>query len=323
MKKFAISILMLMMIIQLAACAGSKAYVATVDGDRVSVEEFNMYLYEVQKNYEARGGKDIWETGFDGKTAEETAKEAALNSIAHIKISAKQAKQMNISLSKEEKAQAIKDATNTIESIDVETFKKIGIDEKALINIMLEKALRNKVFEEVTKNFELSEKDFVPYYLDYIQKNRNELIALDIQYIFLANSEGENSLEKANKVLTLAKSGEDFSKLVSDYSQDKKTSVTQGKQTISKGDRSEEFENAAFSLQVGEISGLVKSDNGYYIIKLNAIIEPDLEELKGKLKNYYIMTKKQQLFEQEYEKWQYDKKIEKNLEVWNDIKIKN
>lgn len=311
------------MIIQLIGCSNKKNYVATIGGDKVSVAEFNMYLYEVQKNFETLGGKDIWETDFEGKTAEEAAKEAALNSIAYIKISAKQAKQMNISLSKDEKAKAVQDAANTIQAIDAQTLKEIGINQKELGNIMQEKALRNKVFEEVTKNFELSEKDFVPYYLDYIDKQRDKLISLDLQYIFISSTDNENSLEKANKILTLAKSAEDFSKLVKTYSDDKKSLSTDGKQTISKGERTEEFEDAAFNLEVGEISDLVKADNGYYIIKLNNIIEPNSDELKNKLKDYYIANRKQQIFEQEYEKWQYDKKIEKNLEVWNSIKIKN
>lgn len=320
MKKWIINILMLLFVVWMTGCSSQKEYVATIDGDKVSVQEFNIYLYEVQKNYESLGGKDIWDTDFDGKTAQEAAKEAALNSIAQIKITAKQAKQMNIVLSKEEKEQALKDAQDSINAMDAQNLKKIAINQKELADIMQQKALRNKVFSEVTKNFELSEKDFELYYLDYIEQHRQELLSLDVQYVFLKSGQSD-VLEKANKVLQLAKSGEDFGKLVQEYSEDTESIASNGEINLSKGEREEVFENAAFSLEVNEVSDLVKTENGYYIIKLKDIIEPNSQQLKDKIKQYYIANKKQQLFEQEYEKWQNDKKIEKNIDVWNNIKI--
>ena len=62
----------------LSGCSTAKEtadenYVVKINGETVSREEFNIYMYETQKSFEALGGEDIWETDFDGRSAETVA----------------------------------------------------------------------------------------------------------------------------------------------------------------------------------------------------------------------------------------------------------
>jgi len=76
--------------------------------------------------------------------------------------------------------------------------------------------------------------------------------------------------KKATDVLARAKKGEDFGKLAKEFSED--SSAKQGGDlgTFEHGKMVPEFDQAAFSLGVGAISDLVKSQFGFHIIKVNA-----------------------------------------------------
>jgi len=74
--------------------------------------------------------------------------------------------------------------------------------------------------------------------------------------------------EKAEKVLKLAQSGRDFGKLAKEYSEDRGSAENEGYLgSFTRGQMVPEFENAAFALEPGKLSGLVRSQYGYHIIK--------------------------------------------------------
>jgi hypothetical protein len=74
--------------------------------------------------------------------------------------------------------------------------------------------------------------------------------------------------EEANRVLTQLRKGADFEQLAEKISKDRASGIKGG--DIGEFERGEfvpEFENVAFHLKVGEISGVTKSKLGYHIIK--------------------------------------------------------
>ncbi len=75
----------------------------------------------------------------------------------------------------------------------------------------------------------------------------------------------------ANDVLTKVKAGGDFATLAKQYSQDTSASNGGDMGYFGKGKNVPEFDNVAFSLKVGEVSGLVKTVYGYSIIKVTDI----------------------------------------------------
>lgn len=300
--------------------------VAMIDGEKISEAEFNIYLIEAKQMFEEIGGDDIWETDFEGKTAEEVAKESALNSIFYIKISAKAAKNMNISLTKEEKEQALKEAQNSMKALTEQELEEMNLTEDIFIRVMEEKILRNKLYESITGNFELSEKDFESYYVEYMEENKKELIQLDIEYIYFAtyslvnNKPVQFSEEEKKKVqdkaLLALKNIRETKEMQSNECDEKVSEI------ISAGEFDyKELEEAAFSLDEGEISDLIQTAGGYYIIKLNEKRIPNEETIKQNLKETYINSKKNEIFNEEFQKWSNGISMEKYTEVWNTIKI--
>jgi peptidyl-prolyl cis-trans isomerase D len=97
---------------------------------------------------------------------------------------------------------------------------------------------------------------------------------------------------KAEGVLKQIQAGGDFAKLAKDNSQDTGSAVQGGELGwIVKGQTVPEFEKAAFSLQPGQTSGLVKTTYGYHILQVEkheqAHLQP-FEELKDQLNKEYL-----------------------------------
>ena len=76
--------------------AQEEAYVVKINGQTVSREEFNIYMYETQKSFESLGGNDIWETDFDGRSAESVARDNTLSTVSLIKYAVEKAEEAGI-----------------------------------------------------------------------------------------------------------------------------------------------------------------------------------------------------------------------------------
>ena len=107
--------------------------------------------------------------------------------------------------------------------------------------------------------------------------------------------------EKAKEVKSKLASGSDFAELAKQYSTDANTKDAGGEiGYISKGDMAQEFEAAAFSLEVGKISDPVKTDDGYQIIKVEdkkAAKAATYEDSKADVKEALLNEKMQSAYE--------------------------
>ena len=97
------------------------------------------------------------------------------------------------------------------------------------------------------------------------------------------------ALQRAEMLLARVKKGEDFARLAKDYSMDNTASNGGEVGLTPKGALAPEYEAAAFALPVGGVSGVVRSQVGYHIIK---VVEKkkegisELEEVRPALTGY-------------------------------------
>ena len=103
--------------------------------------------------------------------------------------------------------------------------------------------------------------------------------------------------EKAESILTQVKANpKSFEKLAIEFSQDTGSAGKGGDLgNFGRGAMVKPFENAAFSMKVGDISDLVESEFGYHIIKLTGITgeSSDFESMKLKIKAELLFQKAQ------------------------------
>lgn len=85
----------------------------------------------------------------------------------------------------------------------------------------------------------------------------------------LSEDQKQLKRQEADKLLARVRRGEDFAKLVKEFSEDRGLKETGGEYTLSRDDAFvPEFKSAAFSLQPQQVSDVVTTMFGYHIIKL-------------------------------------------------------
>lgn len=104
--------------------------------------------------------------------------------------------------------------------------------------------------------------------------------------------------EKAQEVLEKARSGEDFSELAKRYSEGPTKENGGDLGYFSRGQMVKPFEEAAFNMEKGEISDLVRTSFGYHIIKVEDIREErtkKLEEVRDQISDILARTQSMDL----------------------------
>jgi len=150
--------------ILLTSCSRKTEYVAVINDGKVSVEEYKVYLWRIKQVYQSIGEEDIWETKFDGKPAEEVAKERALDSIKSIKLQVQEAKKMKLALTDEEKEQIKTRASILKSEIGEEEVKNMGISNATLEKIAEENIISQKLYEAITKDFVVDQEEFEEFF---------------------------------------------------------------------------------------------------------------------------------------------------------------
>lgn len=100
--------------------------------------------------------------------------------------------------------------------------------------------------------------------------------------------------EEARKVADEIKAGKDFEEAAKEYSTCPSKERGGDLGFFSRGKMVPEFEEAAFGLEVGELSHLVKTQFGYHIIKTENKKAPSVkkfEEVKGQIEQYLFRQK--------------------------------
>ena len=171
--------------------------------------------------------------------------------------------------------------------------------------------------EEMKKYYDEHKKD---YYKDEVKVSHILISTLDSNGKEVSEDKKKEAKKKAEEVLKKAKSGEEFSQLAKEYSDDKESSSQGGDLGyIQKGQMSKSFEDVAFNLKPGEISDIVKTEDGYNIIKVYDKINKQLtfDEVKDEIKSTLIENKYMESIKEITKK----SKVEKNESIIKKVKF--
>ena len=148
-------------------------------------------------------------------------------------------------------------------------------------------------------------------YFDQNKDDFNEPEQVEASHILVADE------ATAKKVRQKLNEGEDFTALAAEYSTDTNNAKNGGELGyFGRGLMDEAFENAAFSMKIGDISEPVKSQFGYHIIKVTGrkeAKEATLEDSKAEITE----TLKSQKINSEYSTWLTEKKGE--YQIYNSL----
>ncbi len=257
-------------------------------------EELQVYVAGTQQIYTQSLGSDFLEANNEnGELVAEQVVENALANISQIKAMCLLADQSGIFLTDTEKQYAEAAAESYEELLNKAEHPAIQIDLDQLNKMYQEYALANKLYDSIIQdiNPEISDDEARTTVVQHIFLKNYSLNGLG-EKIPLSDEENDNAYQMMIDIRDRLLEGEDFNTLSEEYSDDETKQIA-----IGKGDASYAYEQAAFSLAQGEISDVIETSNGYYIIECISTFDFD-ETQKNKEK--IIEERKKEVFENEY-----------------------
>ncbi len=167
----------------------------------------------------------------------------------------------------------------------------------------------------------VSDKNVSQYYKEH-QKDFLEDGQVRARHILFIAERGSHEtnrkakLQQAKKVLSEIRKGADFAELATKYSEDVSASDGGDAGFIVRGKMVREFEEAVFSLKPGQISGVVETEYGYHIIKVEEVLPGKtlaLKDAKDRITQILRMQKQKQGYDDWMEELKKSAFIEVNL----------
>ncbi len=279
--------------------------------------EMMLYLTTVQNQYEEIYGSELWSKTIDGETLTEKIKKTVLAKVAQIKVMNLMAREYGLTLDETEQEKVNKAAEEYFNSLNAREKELMGVTLETVTEIYTEYALANKVYEYAIKdvNPEISDDEARTITVQHILI---KTYALDsegkaVEFTSRAKKAAYELACEIREKAAREEEPEDFESLAAEYNEDDSMTYSFGR-----GETAQAFEDAAFSLDEGEISEVIETELGYHIIK--CINTYDIEETQlNKLK--IIQERKDEAFQETYDSFVVSIKKNLNHELYDSITL--
>lgn len=288
MKKIITLMLSLALAIGMIGCSSNS--IATVNNEKLPFDYFKTNVNWAKLSYENYGyTSSVWETEVEDATASGSSDSSAKTTYWD-QFKAQMLEGMEQSEVVYQKAKEV-DALPTDEEVQkaVDNFNSY-LDQDESIKKSAQEAGINDEFLKYTLTRQLAVTSYQNYFNEHTdieeskikeeyENNKDLYDKVTASHILISTKDEDgNELsdakkkaakKKAEEVLEKIKDGEDFAKLAEKYSDDTANASNGGELgSFIYGEMVEEFSDAAFALKKGEVSGIVKTDYGYHIIKV-------------------------------------------------------
>ncbi len=334
----------------------ANSYIAKVGDEKIGAKEYKFYLTAQKQSMFSQAQQldptvteaTFWSTKIEGETALELAKKRTLDGIADLKIQLAKAKESGMKLDSSEIKNIDKYIKEQIiDNQDVGGGNRIkankyfeenyGIGLDAFRATQLESALVQKYRSEEAKKLDIKDTDIKKYYEEHPDWYKEDTMrtgaaeAVWARHILINAAKDatqdvkDAAKKKAQDLLDKLKGGADFATLAKENSEDSNAQYG-GDYLFAKGVMVSEFENAAFSLNNGQLyDTLVETEYGFHIIKLEekyAKDQPVSLKCATEYRDYgtnFIVSK---LYAEKLDGWKKDAKytVKTNDPAYNSIK---
>lgn len=287
-----------------------------IKGSKFSVSEALLYLTTEKNVYEESFGKDIWDKNIGETTFEKYVKDSVKDRCAQIKTLNLLAKERKLQLSEAEKEKAAAAAEKYFSGLSETEREYLGVTKEDVAEAYEEYLLANKVYEEIVKdvNPEISDADakVIKVQSLYCKTYRIDNEGNRVEY---SEAEKQEAKQKIDKLSEQIKNGGNFTEIAT-----KNTDASQVEYQFGKGEMIEEFEKAAFALKAGEISGVIDTPDGYYLI---SCISDYMADETQKNKEAMVQKAKNEAFREIYDPFVAGLSSEFNDKAWEKIRLTN
>lgn len=298
----------ILLLLLLGACKSetemSSPVLLRVDGREVTLEEFKQ-----------RFGKSLPQ---GQKLSEEERKELERSFLVQVidrELSLAQADRKGIKVDAAEHQKALEETRKEYPAGTFETMlRERGTNLREWSNELKKDLLIEKVVQKsVYSRLEVKAEEIEQYYEKNIKQFDRPDQVRARQIVVSTEEEGQ-------KVLGRLRQGDSFADVARKYSMSPDAKEGGDLGFFAKGEMPPEFEKAVFSLPVGRLSDLVKSEYGYHVFLVEEkrkAAQLTLEEVREDIRETLLSEKK----EQAYQAWLRDLRSQANIEMdWSLLK---
>ncbi|MDF1616475.1 peptidylprolyl isomerase [Petrocella sp. FN5] len=284
-------------------CSTSKTNPDTwlrIGNAEVEEAEVMVYLFQTYNDFLAFGGEDVWEIKdfSGGKSANEVAKQGALDNLIKVKVLNQKADEQGITLTESEVDILEQEAKRYYDSLSGSFIEKYEISLETVYDVIGDnyraRSLENQTIEsyeldsgqvedKVRENVEYVKlKDesaidiLTSYYVQHIvvythEKNSDDVwMALDVEKVIQARSKIEAAYEAVH-------SGVAFEEVLREYSEDPISAADDLGIMLSNFQLPKDFIVHLQEINPGEMTPIIEGEYGFHIFKLLFVETPDKE----------------------------------------------
>lgn len=282
----------------IGGCGVREAFSNGKKGEKEYGKGETMMIVTTERlRYEELYSDQIWNAAVDnrGTTFESVLLTQIHDFLKELRVMSLMAKEQGIELTSREKELVKEAAKQYYTALGGTDAAKFDLDEKTIEAFYTDYWIAEKLVEKLTEGINLEVSD-------------SEAKVITVTQIEL------DDLAEATEVLAkVQEEGSDFSSLAKEYSTDSET-----EKQIFRGLHGSEYEEAAFRLATGEISGILSDSGKYYILKCVS----DYDESATKVRKEQMMRqKKNEAFYGSYQTYKDEMELTEDPALWQEITI--
>lgn len=305
----------------LGGCASSldeNAVVVTVGDQEITADVANFYARYVQAQYETYYagylGEDMWNSeAEEGLSYEESVKSDVLKQLETMVVLEDHMKDYEVALTDAEK-EVIKDQAKKFDEDNaLENKEKVSGSVDTVERVMTLMAIQEKMMTAIQAGVdtEVSDEEAAQKSMQYVlfsyESGAEEETAAEEETV-----DKESVKAQAEAFAEGAKAAEDFAAYATENGMEAST-VTFDAETANP---SAEVVEAADKLGEGEVSGVIETETGCYVLKVTSLLDREATDNK---KQSIIEQRKSDLYTETCEGWLEDLEIDVKESVWKKV----
>ncbi len=326
-KRIALSCLCIALLCGLCACS-KQDWIFSLNGEMLYEKDVTIfgYIYAVEYNLHDKEQLDaIYEgtTTYGAYCKEQLEEDIILTVLLY-----KEAKKEKVKLSKEDETQLAVNVDKVLECFGEESLEEEGISKSDIEAVYEMKMLGAAYLSTLSNGENETEDEEEPNSERYVKVFQVTFptVALDEEGMVQSDNDGSlkqlstaevtQKQQEAETFAEAAKQGEDMKELLKDYD----VTVTGIEKYMKYEDMEQAYKTAVDEMSVGEVSDVIRSDYGFYVVRLlekedvtySQMMERHATESKA-------LNAKKEWIEKLYAEYAEANKEYKNAEVWKAI----
>ena len=314
---------MVAVVLALCGCGGTQVVLTTgfnkdeifiVGTESCSMQELSIYLTNIQNTYQNVYGEEIWNVTSDGVTFEDSIKNTALAELAQVKTMYLMALDRGLTLDPEKQILVKSAAESYYASLSDAEIEAMGASEELIEKMYYQIALAQTAYDEIISDIspEISDDEarYVKVRIIYMRtayRNGDSLIPY-------TSSDYERVYASLNDIRTGLLEGQlDFETEAARYNEADENVISFGKGMVDPA-----IEEEAFSLAGDEISDIVKTSDGLYLMQCISTLDRTQTDA-----NKVLITEKlkDEAFETVYNEYLDSLIRNLNTELWKTVTL--